>query len=71
MAIIGINVERKSCRKTYTTMTTSRKASISVLITSSIDAKRKSFALDQHVFLDTREASVIFDALEVFLDVRG
>ena len=45
MAIIGINVERKSCRKTYTTITTSRKASSSVLITSSIDAKRKSFAL--------------------------
>jgi hypothetical protein len=41
----GMSVERISCRKTYTTRITSRMASISVLITSLIEAKRKSFTL--------------------------
>ena len=36
--IVGISVERISCRKTYTTRITSRMASISVLITSLIEA---------------------------------
>ena len=34
IAIAGINVERKSCKKTYTTKNTKIKASIRVLITS-------------------------------------
>ena len=34
MAMAGINVERKSCRKMYTTKNTRMKASIRVLITS-------------------------------------
>ena len=34
IAMAGINVERKSCKKTYTTMNTRIKASINVLITS-------------------------------------
>ena len=42
MAMAGINVERKSCKKMYTTMNTRMKASINVLITSWIEAKRKS-----------------------------
>ena len=35
---VGMSVERISCRKTYTTRITSRMASISVLITSLIEA---------------------------------
>ena len=34
IAIAGINVERISCKKTYTTMNTKINASIKVLITS-------------------------------------
>ena len=45
MAMAGINVERISCRKIYTTMNTRIKASINVLITSCMEAKRKSLAL--------------------------
>ena len=41
-AIMGMSVERKSCRKMYTTKNTSIKVMKSVMITSSIDAKRKS-----------------------------
>ena len=41
----GISVERKSCRKINTTMNTRINASIKVLITSWIEAKRKSFTL--------------------------
>ena len=44
MAIAGINVERKSCKNTYTTINTKIKASINVLITSWIDANKKSLA---------------------------
>ena len=44
MAIAGINVERISCKNTYTTMNTSTNASIKVLITSWIDAYKKSLA---------------------------
>ena len=45
IAIAGINVERKSCKKIYTTMNTRIKASIKVLITSWIEANKKSLAL--------------------------
>ena len=41
-AIIGISVERKSCKKIYTTMNTSTKVMIKVKITSSIDANKNS-----------------------------
>lgn len=44
IAIAGINVERISCKNTYTTMNTKINASIKVLITSWIDAYKKSFA---------------------------
>ena len=47
MAIAGIKVERKSCKKTYTTKNTRIKASISVLSTSCIDANKKSLALSK------------------------
>ena len=43
--IVGTSVERISCRKTYTTSTTRMMASMRVLITSLIEAKRKSFTL--------------------------
>ena len=42
---VGISVERISCRKTYTTSTTRMMASMRVLITSLMEAKRKSFTL--------------------------
>ena len=45
MAIAGINVERISCKKTYTTMNTKINASIKVLTTSWIEANKKSLAL--------------------------
>ena len=45
MAITGIKVERKSCKKMYTTNTTRIKASSKVLITSWIEANKKSLAL--------------------------
>ena len=45
MAMAGISVERMSCRKMYTTMNTRMKASINVLITSWIEANKKSLAL--------------------------
>ena len=38
MEIVGISVERTSCRKTYTTSTTSRMAMMSVTATSLIEA---------------------------------
>ena len=41
-AIIGMSVERKSCRKMYTTKNTRNRVMISVLTTSAIDAKRNS-----------------------------
>ena len=41
-AIIGMSVERKSCRKTYTTKNTKTKVITSVRTTSSIEAKRNS-----------------------------
>ena len=41
-AIIGIRVDRKSCRKTYTTTNTNKRVIISVNTTSSIEAKRNS-----------------------------
>ena len=41
-AMAGIKVERKSCKKTYTTINTSINASMIVSITLSMDAKRKS-----------------------------
>ena len=41
-AIIGISVERKSCKKIYTTMNTSTRVMIKVKITSSIDANKNS-----------------------------
>ena len=41
-AIIGIKVERKSCKKTYTTKNTNTSVIISVRITSSMEAKRNS-----------------------------
>ena len=44
MAIVGINVERKSCKKIYTTINTRINASINVFNTSWIEAKRKSLA---------------------------
>lgn len=45
MAMAGINVERISCKKIYTTMNTRINASIKVLITSWIEANKKSLAL--------------------------
>ena len=45
MAISGMRVERKSCRKTNTTRNTSTKASSRVLMTSWMDANRKSLTL--------------------------
>jgi len=45
MAMAGINVERISCKKMYTTMNTRINASIKVLITSWIEANKKSLAL--------------------------
>ena len=41
-AIIGMSVERKSCRKTYTTRNTNKRVMTSVMITSWMEAKRKS-----------------------------
>ena len=46
IAIAGINVERKSCKNMYTTKNTRINASTKVLITSSIEAKRKSLAFN-------------------------
>ena len=43
-AIIGINVERQDCKNTYTTMSTSNKASKNVCSTSLIEA-RTNFVL--------------------------
>ena len=43
MAMVGMSVERRSCRKINTTKKTSTKASMRVFTTSWIDAKRKSF----------------------------
>ena len=43
IAIAGISVERKSCRKMNTTRNTRINASISVLSTSLMEANRKSF----------------------------
>ena len=45
MAMAGMMVERKSCRKTYTTKNTRMKASMRVLITSWMEALRKSLLL--------------------------
>ena len=42
IAIAGMSVERKSCKKMNTTKNTSTKASNKVFITSCIEAKRKS-----------------------------
>jgi hypothetical protein len=47
--IAGIRVERKSCRKRYTTRNTSIKASRRVLIIFSIDASRNLLALTRFV----------------------
>ena len=44
MAIAGISVERISCKKIYTTINTKINASINVLITSWIEANKKSLA---------------------------
>ena len=44
MAMAGMSVERRSCRKMYTTINTSMNASIRVFITSSIEAYKKSLA---------------------------
>ncbi len=44
IAIAGINVERKSCKNTYTTINTNTNASNKVLITSWIEANKKSLA---------------------------
>ena len=44
MAMAGIKVERKSCKKIYTTINTKINASINVLITSWIEANKKSLA---------------------------
>ena len=44
MAIVGINVERKSCKKIYTTINTRINASINVFNTSWIEANKKSLA---------------------------
>ncbi len=44
MAIVGINVERKSCKKIYTTINTRINASINVFKTSWIEANKKSLA---------------------------
>ena len=41
-AIIGMSVERRSCRKIYTTMNTRNSVMNSVITTSWIEAKRKS-----------------------------
>ena len=41
----GINVERMLCKKTYTTMMTSRTASIRVFMTLCVDASRNVFTL--------------------------
>ena len=41
-AIIGMSVDRKSCKNTYTTRNTSSSVMNRVLTTSAIDAKRKS-----------------------------
>ena len=43
----GISVARKSCTKRYTTISTSRIASSSVMTTSRIEAKRKSLVLSK------------------------
>ena len=45
IAIAGIRVERKSCKKIYTTKNTRIKASIKVFNTSWIDANKKSLVL--------------------------
>ena len=44
IAIAGINVERISCKKIYTTINTRINASIKVLTTSCIEANKKSLA---------------------------
>ena len=44
MAMVGINVERKSCRKIYTTINTRMNASINVFNTSWMEANKKSLA---------------------------
>ena len=40
-AMAGISVERKSCKKIYTTTNTSKKASIKVFNTDQMEASRK------------------------------
>ena len=44
MEMVGINVERISCKKKYTTNTTNTMAIIKVMITSCIEAFRKRLA---------------------------
>ena len=44
MAIVGINVERKSCKKIYTTINTRINASNNVFNTSWMEANKKSLA---------------------------
>ena len=56
----GINVERKSCKKMYTTMNTRIKASISVLITSWIEANKKSLAFCE--ILTFTPGGIVFSA---------
>ena len=45
MLMVGISVERGFCKNTYTTSTTRMMASMSVLITSLIEASRKFLVL--------------------------
>ncbi|GFH88699.1 hypothetical protein IMSAGC001_04143 [Bacteroides acidifaciens] len=60
MAMVGINVERKSCKKIYTTMNTRIKASIKVFKTSWIEANRKSLAfIETFIF---KPDGKVFDA---------
>ena len=60
MAMVGINVERKSCKKIYTTINTRINASINVFNTSWIEANKKSLAFME--MLSFNPVGKVFDA---------